>query len=60
LARNLISQAQFALSQDQDLTVNDFVLDEAENDGSKVKLPNDILLPAIPLYLRVPDAKPKS
>ncbi|MGA1099179.1 MAG: tRNA (adenosine(37)-N6)-threonylcarbamoyltransferase complex dimerization subunit type 1 TsaB [Candidatus Nanopelagicales bacterium] len=59
LARNLINQAQFALSQGQDLTVNDFVLDEAANDGSKVKLPKDILLPAIPLYLRVPDAKPK-
>jgi len=59
LARNLIRQAQFALSQNQELTVSDFVLDEAANDGSKVKLPEDILLPAIPLYLRVPDAKPK-
>ncbi len=59
LARNLISQAQLALSQGQDLTVTNFVLDEAENDGSRVKLPNDILLPALPLYLRVPDAKPK-
>ncbi len=59
LAKNLISQAQFALSQGQELTVSDFVLDEAANDGSRVKLPNDILLPAIPLYLRVPDAKPK-
>ncbi len=59
LAKNLISQAQFALSQGQELTVSDFVLDEAANDGSKVRLPKDILLPAIPLYLRVPDAKPK-
>jgi tRNA threonylcarbamoyl adenosine modification protein YeaZ len=58
LAENLIKQAQFALAQNQTLTVENFILDEAENDGSKVKLPKDILLPATPLYLRIPDAKP--
>jgi tRNA threonylcarbamoyl adenosine modification protein YeaZ len=60
LAENLIRQAQFALANGEKLQVKNFVLDEAENDGSKVKLPSDILLPAIPLYLRIPDAKPKA
>ncbi len=59
LAQNLIKQAQFAIAQNQELKVTNFILDEAQNDGAKVKLPADILLPAIPLYLRVPDAKPK-
>lgn len=59
LAKNLIKQAQFALSQSQELKITDFILDEADNDGARVKLPKDILLPAIPLYLRVPDAKPQ-
>jgi tRNA threonylcarbamoyladenosine biosynthesis protein TsaB len=58
LAKDLIKQAQFALANNQKLVVENFILDEAENDGSKVELPQDILLPAIPLYLRVPDAKP--
>lgn len=57
LAENLIKQAQIALAQNQTLNIENFILDEAENDGAKVKLPSDILLPAIPLYLRIPDAK---
>ena len=60
LAKDLIKQAQFALLQNQELKVTDFILDEADQNGAKVKLPKDILLPAIPLYLRVPDAKPQS
>lgn len=60
LAEDLIRQAQFALANNEKLQVENFLLDEAENDGAKVKLPTDILLPAIPLYLRIPDAKPKA
>lgn len=59
LAENLIRQAQFAFANNQKLQVENFLLDEAENDGARVKLPSDILLPAIPLYLRIPEAKPK-
>jgi tRNA threonylcarbamoyladenosine biosynthesis protein TsaB len=58
LAKNLVKQAQIALAQNQTLSVESFILDDAENDGAKVQLPTDILLPAIPLYLRIPDAKP--
>lgn len=57
LAKNLIKQAQYALAKGEDLEVKDFILDAADQDGSKVKLPQNILLPSIPLYLRVPDAK---
>jgi hypothetical protein len=36
--------------------INSFSTDAATGDGSVVSLPNQVLLPAIPLYLRKPDA----
>ena len=36
--------------------INSFSTDSASGDGSVVSLPNQVLLPPIPLYLRKPDA----
>ncbi|MFM7140141.1 MAG: hypothetical protein ACKOXS_07615, partial [Actinomycetes bacterium] len=36
--------------------INSFSTDSATGDGSVVLLPNQVLLPPIPLYLRKPDA----
>jgi tRNA threonylcarbamoyl adenosine modification protein YeaZ len=37
--------------------IKSFATDSAQGDGSLVALPNQVLLPPIPLYLRKPDAK---
>ena len=36
--------------------IKSFATDSAQGDGSVVALPNQVLLPPIPLYLRKPDA----
>ena len=38
------------------IEIKSFATDSAKGDGSTVALPNQVLLPSIPLYLRKPDA----
>ena len=50
------SPAAAKILAEKGIEIKSFATDSAKGDGSTVSLPNQVLLPSIPLYLRKPDA----